>query len=160
MPILSEVVFSRGCASVDISNLKTGPEEIDSKPPTGWTALHQAAVLQTANVDVIEKLVSLGCFRNLRTLDTRETAYDLAKKANRDRNILSALKPVYYKQLDATTISNLQKGLNSVVHSRVNDLVCMIIPSPDMFGHTDRNETNSRSRNIGLEYLLLKYCLN
>ncbi|RVD86438.1 uncharacterized protein DFL_004714 [Arthrobotrys flagrans] len=95
----------------------------DTRPPSGWTTLHQAAMLSTSTVSHIERLVSLGAYRNLRTMDTNETAYDIAKKHHRSREILDALKPHYERRLDEQTIKNLQKGLDEVVMSRVASLI-------------------------------------
>ncbi|KAJ6261311.1 hypothetical protein Dda_3980 [Drechslerella dactyloides] len=98
-------------------------EEFASRPPTGWTILHQAAMLPSSDLSHIERLISLGAYRNLRTLDTHETAYDIAKRQGRSRDILSALKPVYRRKLDEQTIANLQRGLDEVIYSRVERLM-------------------------------------
>ncbi|KAF3936723.1 hypothetical protein ABW19_dt0201283 [Dactylella cylindrospora] len=98
-------------------------EEWDTRPPSGWTALHQAALLPSADLSHIERLISLGAYRNLKTLDTNETAYDIAKKNGRPRGILDALRPVYQRQLDGETIANLQRGLDEVVNHRVKRLI-------------------------------------
>ena len=98
-------------------------EPEDTRPPSGWTTLHQAALLSTSTISHIERLISLGAYRNIRTMDTKETAYDIAKRCHRPREILDALKPHYERQLDDQTIRNLQKGLDEVVMSRVSSLV-------------------------------------
>ncbi|KAK6333317.1 hypothetical protein TWF718_011134 [Orbilia javanica] len=95
----------------------------DTRPPSGWTTLHQAALLSTSTISHIERFVSLGAFRTLRTLNTNETAYDIAKKNQRSREILDALKPNHERQLDKQTIRNLQKALDEVVMSRVSSLI-------------------------------------
>ncbi|KAK6349029.1 hypothetical protein TWF730_009789 [Orbilia blumenaviensis] len=98
-------------------------EPDDKRPPSGWTTLHQAAMLSTSTISHIERLVSLGAFKNIRTMDTNETAYDIARRHNRSRDIIDALKPHYERPLDQQTISNLQRGLDEVVMSRVSSLV-------------------------------------
>ncbi|EPS41988.1 hypothetical protein H072_4043 [Dactylellina haptotyla CBS 200.50] len=98
-------------------------EEFENKPPSGWTTLHQAALLPTAEISHVERLISLGAYRNLRTLDTNETAYDIAKRSGKSRDFLAALKPVYKRALDEETIKNFQKGLDEVVNDRVNRLI-------------------------------------
>ncbi|KAK6538901.1 hypothetical protein TWF694_010458 [Orbilia ellipsospora] len=99
------------------------PDEYENHPPTGWTVLHQAALLPTATLSHIDRLISLGFYRSLRTLDTKETAYDIAVRSGRDRNILAALKPRPRREVDEATIKNLQKGLDAVVNGRVSDLI-------------------------------------
>ncbi|KAK6526940.1 hypothetical protein TWF281_010136 [Arthrobotrys megalospora] len=95
----------------------------DNRPASGWTTLHQAAMLASSTPSHIERLISLGAYKNLRTMDTNETAYDIAKKHHRSREILDALKPQYQRPLDHETIVNLQKGLDAVVMDRVDSLI-------------------------------------
>ncbi|KAK6354847.1 hypothetical protein TWF696_003979 [Orbilia brochopaga] len=115
-----ELIQQNDCANS--WRLRTA-DEFDTRPPTGWTTLHQAAILPTATLSHIERLITLGAYRNLRTLDTNETAYDLAKRHNRPRDILAALKPVNRRGLSDETIANLQRGQDEVIMSRVEKLV-------------------------------------
>ncbi|KAF3909401.1 hypothetical protein AA313_de0201390 [Arthrobotrys entomopaga] len=98
------------------------PEEYETKPPTGWTVLHQAALLPTSTISHIDRLISLGAWRSLRTLDTHETAYDIAVRSGRDRNILAALKPKPRREVDGEIVQNLQRGVAEVMLGRVRKL--------------------------------------
>ncbi|KAK6508341.1 hypothetical protein TWF506_010435 [Arthrobotrys conoides] len=118
--------FDKALECIEEDNLPNGwrlrdPE--DTRPPSGWTTLHQAAMLSTSTISHIERLISLGAYRNLRTMDTNENAYDIAKKNHRSREILDALKPHYERQFDEQTIKNLQKGLDEVIMSRVASII-------------------------------------
>ncbi|KAK6512245.1 hypothetical protein TWF481_001135 [Arthrobotrys musiformis] len=98
-----------------------GPE--DTRPASGWTTLHQAALLSTSTISHIERLISLGAWRNLTTVNTNQTAYDIAKANNRSRDILDALKPHYERRVDEEIVKNLQRGLEEVINSRVKRMI-------------------------------------
>ncbi|KAF3109586.1 hypothetical protein TWF706_001444 [Orbilia oligospora] len=118
--------FDKALECIEESSIVNGwrlrsPE--DTRPASGWTTLHQAAMLPSSTISHIERLISLGAYRNIRTMDTKENAYEIAKKNHRSREILDALKPHYERQLDEQTIKNLQKGLEEVIMSRVASII-------------------------------------
>ncbi|KAF3907928.1 hypothetical protein ABW21_db0204725 [Orbilia brochopaga] len=67
----------------------SSPEEFELNPPNGWTTLHYAAESPLATLSQIERLITLGTSCALRTLDTKETAYEIAKREARSREILA-----------------------------------------------------------------------
>jgi len=97
--------------------------ELATNPPTCWTILHQAAMSPQITPAQISRILELGAFKRLKTLDTDQTAYEIALDYEQPEEILELLKPNEMGEEVKERFKGLQMGLEEIIHMRAANLV-------------------------------------
>ena len=75
---------------------------------------------ENAPVEIIEKTISLGAWRTLKTLND-EKAIDIALRKGR-QELVRLLNPIYYYNIQLESLSKIQKHFHEVIIGRINVL--------------------------------------
>ncbi|KAJ7437391.1 hypothetical protein FB451DRAFT_1305653 [Mycena latifolia] len=97
---------------INCIRLATGDE---SKIPSGYTPIHQAA-WHGASVEEVQMLLELGAWRTLRTIKSDDTPLDLARGA-RHTHLYEILAPVIRHPLPSKTILKLEESLHNIIRA-------------------------------------------
>ncbi|KAJ7208871.1 hypothetical protein GGX14DRAFT_364991 [Mycena pura] len=83
--------------------------------PSGYAPLHQAA-WHGATVEDVKRLLDLGAWRTLRTINKDDTPLDIARKSHHT-HLYDILAPVIRHPLPGKTILILEKSLHEVIQA-------------------------------------------
>ncbi|KAK7017728.1 hypothetical protein R3P38DRAFT_2985123 [Favolaschia claudopus] len=94
--------------------------------PSGYTPLHQAAWHGESREEV-QRLLDLGAWRTLRTIETDETPLDIARKFQH-AHLYDLLAPVIRHPIPAKTMLRLEAGLHEIIQSELSVLTEIVLP--------------------------------
>jgi hypothetical protein len=87
--------------------------------PLWYSPLHHLTE-ENAPVEIIEKTISMGAWRTLKTLNN-EKPMDIALRKGR-QELISLLTPIYCHSLDLESLSKIQKHFHEVIIGRISGL--------------------------------------
>ncbi|MFF2086119.1 hypothetical protein ACFVVM_20270 [Nocardia sp. NPDC058176] len=105
-----------------VFELSEGSRRVNLPRLGGWSRfapLHQAA-FQGAPEPIVQRLLTFGAWRTLRTTDG-ETAADIAAARGRD-HLAVMLEPELSREISASTLAQLECQLRAVIFGRAFDL--------------------------------------
>jgi hypothetical protein len=104
------------------SVLEQQPELINATfldNPLWYSPLHHLTE-ENAPFDLIEKIISLGAWRTLKTFNG-EKAIDIAFRKER-QELVGLLTPIYWHKIESEALSKIQKHFHEVIIGRINVL--------------------------------------